>query len=262
LSQNNARFGINAFVLKSIAIVTMLTDHVGAGLYPSQLWMRAVGRLAFPIFAFLLCEGYFHTRSVKRYAIRLGVFALISEIPFDLLHGGKLFDAGYQNIFFTLLISLLTMYFMDRYGRGVTNVSRTGITNVSRVGTTNVSRFGPIDANRAGSDLIRKTLIILSGMFLAEFIHADYGAFGVAVIMIYFMLRDRRTLALACVIAANLLYGLLSALLGDLPIQAFAGFAAIPIFFYNGEKGHSLKYAFYVFYPLHIAAITAVKYFL
>ena len=238
MNQIKSRFGIDSFALKMIAIAAMLTDHIGAGIYPTQIWWRVAGRLAFPIFAFLLCEGYFHTSSVKRYAIRLGVFALISEVPFDLFHNGGLFDANAQNIFLTLLIGLLTMYLMDRYGRRIDG------------------------KNGFGSDLFKRSLIMMSGIFLAEFIHSDYGAFGVATILIFYMLRERRVLALACVAAANLLYGLLSVSFGYMPTQAFAAAAVIPIYLYNGKKGHSLKYAFYAFYPAHIAAITAVKYFI
>jgi hypothetical protein len=141
--------GLSSFALKSIAIVSMSTDHAGVALFPEQLWMRAVGRLAFPIFAFLLCEGYSHTRSVRRYAVRLGVFALISEIPFDLMGGGNLFDPGHQNIFFTLLIGLLTIYGIDKL--------------------------------RDGAGSIAKTAVTIAGVFLAQLIRADYGAFGVAV---------------------------------------------------------------------------------
>ena len=72
---------VSAFDLKCIAVFSMLIDHIGAFLFPSEVWMRYVGRLAFPIFGFLIVEGFFHTRDLKKYMSRLFVFALISEIP-------------------------------------------------------------------------------------------------------------------------------------------------------------------------------------
>ena len=131
--------GISGSTLKLIAIITMLIDHTAATildrtliarglgnlsgdvqatqdflvqngtLYGIDMARRLIGRLAFPIFCFLLIEGFLHTRNVWKYAIRLGVFALISEIPFDLAFHAKFFYFQYQNVFFTLLIGVLVM---------------------------------------------------------------------------------------------------------------------------------------------------------
>ncbi len=94
---------MNSFHLKMIAIITMLIDHTAAVLIPSNtvLWlvMRCIGRLAFPIFVFLLVEGFYHTRDVKKYLLRMGAFALLSEIPFDLAFYGKVLEFTHQNIF-------------------------------------------------------------------------------------------------------------------------------------------------------------------
>ena len=110
--------GLSGSTLKLIAIITMLIDHIGAAviarlliagqgsemLYKIYYAMRAVGRVAFPIFCFLLVEGFFYTGSRKKYALRLFGFALLSEIPFDLAFSGKILEFGYQNVFFTLLV--------------------------------------------------------------------------------------------------------------------------------------------------------------
>ena len=132
--------GISGSTLKMIAIVTMLIDHIGAAvlarllmvnglgeldqtntdaimqwlsangaLYGTYTVMRMIGRVAFPIFCFLLVEGFLHTHDVKKYAMRLGLFALLSEIPFDLAFSSKILEFNYQNVFFTLFIGLLTM---------------------------------------------------------------------------------------------------------------------------------------------------------
>lgn len=119
--------GLSGSTLKLIAIITMLIDHIGAAviarlliagqgsemLYKIYYAMRAVGRVAFPIFCFLLVEGFFYTGSRKKYALRLFGFALLSEIPFDLAFSGKILEFGYQNVFFTLLIGLLTIMLFD-----------------------------------------------------------------------------------------------------------------------------------------------------
>ena len=80
--------GLSTFQLKWIAIITMLIDHIGAVLFPYELGYRIIGRIAFPIFCFLIVEGFSHTRDVRRYMVRLGIFALISELPYDLAFHG------------------------------------------------------------------------------------------------------------------------------------------------------------------------------
>ena len=108
--------GIKTFLLKWIAIISMLIDHIGAVLFPWCEWMRIVGRLAFPIFAYLLVEGFVYTKDVKKYLVRLGLFALISEIPFDLAFFGTVFAPVHQNVFFELFCGnagILVLYFLS-----------------------------------------------------------------------------------------------------------------------------------------------------
>ena len=95
-----------------IAMLSMLADHIGAVLFPEQILFRVIGRLAFPIFAYTLVEGFFYTHDIKKYMCRIGILALLSEIPFDLTVSGKILEFGHQNIFFTLFIGLVMMYFL------------------------------------------------------------------------------------------------------------------------------------------------------
>lgn len=128
----------SGYTLKWIAIVTMLIDHIGAVLFENgfikaynqqlpgafsysvthmiwyaDIWMRKIGRIAFPIFCFLLVEGFFHTSNRKKYALRLGIFALVSEIPFDLAFRSSILEFTYQNVMVTLLIGFLTIWAME-----------------------------------------------------------------------------------------------------------------------------------------------------
>ena len=134
--------GISGSTLKMIAIVTMLIDHIGAAvlarllmvnglgeldqtnadaimqwlsangaLYWTYTIMRMIGRVAFPIFCFLLVEGFLHTHDVKKYAMRLGLFALLSEIPFDLMYGGTWFYPVHQNLIWNSIIRMSFLHY-------------------------------------------------------------------------------------------------------------------------------------------------------
>lgn len=98
---------IDRSVLKWIAVLTMVIDHVGAILFPDQIWMRVIGRVAFPIYAYCLAEGFRYTSDYRRYLGRLALFAILSEIPFDLAFYGVPFSFAHQNVFFTLTLGLI-----------------------------------------------------------------------------------------------------------------------------------------------------------
>lgn len=113
--------GISAAVLKWIAVITMLIDHFARAVY-SQVTgyspeicrvMTKIGRIAFPIYCFLLVEGFFHTRNVNRYIRNCFLFGMISEIPFDMAIHGRVIYPEHQNVFFTLAIGLCAMAVLD-----------------------------------------------------------------------------------------------------------------------------------------------------
>ena len=106
--------GLNSFQLKCIAVITMIIDHTGAVLFPGELVFRYIGRISFPIFCFLLVEGFFHTRDMRKYMLRLGVFAVLSEIPYDLAFRGTMLEFSHQNVFFSLLIGVMMMYALEK----------------------------------------------------------------------------------------------------------------------------------------------------
>jgi hypothetical protein len=219
-------------VLKLIACLAMLIDHMAAFLpgdfmdmketlfmigdkaISLRMIMHYIGRTAFPLFAFLITEGFIHTHDRKKYAINLLIFALISEIPWNLAHTGHLFY-GRQNVFFTLLLGYLGLCAIDYY-----------------------------------KDDYKKTIIALACLLgISIVLRADYTCFGFGFIILLHILRDRRLMAIigCCV----------------LPSRWIGGLAFIPILMYNGQRGFAkrkwTKYAFYIFYPLHLLVLYLIR---
>ena len=209
---------LNATHLRILALFLMLLDHMWATVVPGNLWMTCVGRLAFPIFAFQAAEGYRHTHDFRGYCKRLAIFAAVSEIPFNLMIMSFPVFPLHQNVMLTLLLGLLCCRAWDR----------------------------------------RKWWQVLLLLLAGVVTFPDYGALGVATVLMFRVFRGQRLLQLLSLVAINwfgfegqnLLIGAF-----ELPIQAFAILAIIPICLYNGEKGRGgtwLQYGSYVFYPLHM----------
>lgn len=228
-NDSKGNIGISGSTIKIIAIVTMFIDHVGAtygknmyGLNPdSDFWkifyytLRVIGRISFPLFCFLLVEGFIHTSNVRKYGLRLLALAFISEVPFDLCIYGKVFYVGHSNVMFTLFIGLCVMYFITKYG-----------------------------SNR--NSLTITVASILAGMGLAYLIGCDYGDWGIMVIMAMFLLRDK-------IMQRDILCSVLMILTGRLEIASLA--SLVPIHLYNGERGIRMKLPFYLFYPVHLLVL-------
>lgn len=231
----NKKIELSGSTLKWIAIITMMIDHTAAAVIrPLQTWlpkdmyhlqnfllwiyphMRNIGRIAFPIFCFLLVEGFTHTKNAARYAWRLFVFALISEIPFDFALRGTLNSPLHQNVYFTLLFGLLVMMGIHYF--------------------ENKTSDKPWQQTLYW---LLQPLIALSGLYLAKYFHTDYGLKGVFLIEVLYFNRNSR---------------LARTILGAVTIswEAFGTLAFIPIWFYNGKRGRQHKYFFYWFYPVHL----------
>lgn len=214
---------LDGTVLKLIACLSMFIDHLGAVCFSGMMGFRIIGRLAFPIYCFLLVEGAVHTRNMKKYILRMGIFALISEVPFDLAFYHRLVYTGHQNVFFTLGLGLLAIWFLEH----------------------------PIEQLDI-PDVLYKLLVIIAAGLIAEFFNTDYGFTGIAVICIFYYLRGQPQLKYS--IAAILL-----AVVGG--VEVYAVLALIPILLYNGQRGRQTKvmqYGFYIFYPAHLLLIAAL----
>jgi hypothetical protein len=210
---------MSTFDLKCIAVLSMLIDHMGAYIFPDQVWMRYVGRLAFPIYCFLLVQGFLHTKDVKKYLGRLFLFALISEVPYDLIWSNELINFKRQNVFFTLFLGLLAVCVLAWLG------------NI----------------------WIRLAALAVIALLTHFVVKPDYGLGGLAMIVCFYLFRGERMIfELGLSIGAINIgyYG---------GIQSAAVVALFPIYMYNGKKGPSAKYFFYAFYPVHLLLLYLIR---
>ncbi len=261
---------MTTFALKLLAISLMLIDHIGVILIsPEEHWKlyvicRGIGRLAFPIFAFLLVEGFSRTSNVRRYLERMGLFALISEIPFDIVfykarygtslwadlsQGGSGFDiealqlvfhrlCAHQNVFFTLFLGLFLLYHMKRVERRY--------------------RHHAVLCN------VWEALLVIGFSAAAYLLRPDYGIAGILIIVAFYAFRGSRllqsvalfiiTVSLLCNVSHFMETGNILSI-----ISLLATLAMIPIALFNDEKGKDVKYLFYIFYPGHLVLLYLLK---
>lgn len=230
--------------LKILAMGTMFLDHAAAAIIFGSglnrlsplienigIAMRLVGRMAFPLYAFLLVQGFMWTRDWSRYVVRAALFALLSEIPFNLMLTGEIWYSWAQNTIVTLVIGLICMRMLETLER----------------------QFGNSDLGGKCLGLALAFWSVAASMFAAELLHADYGAFGILLVVVLFVFRYRPAeLVAAGCLAAVLIYGF--------GIEVL--FAWIAFFFisrYNGERGRKLGLVPYVFYPVHLLAVWLVS---
>lgn len=236
--EQNKRFEISSFVLHILAMIFMLCDHLWATIVPGNEWLTCIGRIAYPIFAFMIVEGYFHTKKLKQYVLRLLIFAALSEIPFNLMTGGSLFNLLHQNVLWTFLIGVGLIHLIERARQ-----------NPRKIGRWLLAALG----------LLLGCAIALVGM-------TDYMHFGVLTILVFYLFRGRRWWCyvgqLVCLwfINIEMMGGIVYPieLFGNELIihqQGFALLALLPIWLYQGKQGmynKAVKYTYYAFYPVHL----------
>lgn len=216
--------------LKLIAAISMLIDHTGDVLFPGQLWLRYIGRLAFPIYCFLLVEGFFHTGDLGKYMGRLLLFGVISEVPFDLAFYEVIFTFRHQNVFWTLFLGLAAVALMNK------------------------ARFDNIYL-----DIFVRALIAVPFCVIAQLIHSDYRWVGVGLIASMYLFRDFEILRLG-----SGAFFLVPAFTNS--IEYFGLLSYLPVHYYNGKRGFShgragkiLKWIFYIFYPAHLLILAFIR---
>lgn len=220
--------GLSQETLKVIACVTMLLDHIGA-IFVSGYTLRIIGRIAFPIFCFLMAEGAYYTQNPQKYALRLVIGVLLSEIPFDLAFRRGL-TLQTQSVMVTLLLGFLAIEAIQKTENG----------------------------------LIKLTITAL-GFLLGQLFKTDYGGYGVLLIILLSQTRGQWWLQTVLVAAVAWMmnsvkipaFGMM------IPIEMFAVLAMIPIGLYSGKKSSSSKavqWAFYLFYPVHLTVLVVIRY--
>jgi len=293
------KFNITGSTLKILAIVTMLIDHTGYVLVTHNFYlnfiMRSIGRIAFPIFVFLLIEGATHTSSKFKYALRLSLFAILSEIPFDLAFHKELFYFGYQNVFFTLAIGMFMIIVFE-------SVSKISFSNFfiyvfSFLGFLSPTAFLMLFYRKAILYQIRllfKNININSVIFYFILIIAfllftsfyflfkknshgflaaqkaciNLGVLTLALFLVYILKTDYSELGILTITA---MYTLRSkktqsfflgclVLIFFMPFEIPALLGLLPVSQYNGARGLKLKYAFYIFYPSHLLILYFISF--
>ncbi|MGN1343202.1 MAG: TraX family protein [Traorella sp.] len=240
---------LESFDLKIIACICMFIDHFGAIFVYKMIMMhvsfidsqmliqiyyllRSIGRIAFPIYCFVLVEGFCHTRSVIKYGIRLLFFAFISEIPFDLAFQGSFFDLTYNNVFFTLFLGLICMKVISM----VMHMSHSSYQKLAMKVICGILALG---------------FVLLMGYLAENVLCSDYGMSGVICIVLMYLFRNQKEFGYVLGVLATVV-------LNHSTIQFVALFGVLLICRYQGGKGRSWKYFFYLFYPLHLLLITAL----
>ena len=261
--------------LKLIAYITMLIDHTAHVLLqngimvtypecspyvkPVMILMRGIGRIAFPIFSFLLVEGLIHTRSRVKYLLRILLLAIISEPVFDYANNGVFYYADYQNVFITLLIAATTMCVLslieqnDRLNKNIYVL------------------------------YVLQGIVVIAGCFLAEFLMVDYGMSGIIIPLIMGVIRRLKldsssafAIYFVATIIARVIRNIVNAptyilnpgmwyekylMYAINNLQIFAILALIPIFMYDGTKGKPMpKAVYYLFYPVHLSILGLICY--
>ena len=218
--------GISGSTLKIIAMISMLIDHIAyiliapvvrengleGSIYTLYHVMRTVGRIAFPIYCFLLTEGFSRTHDRKKYALRLFLFALISEMPYNLAFYGSLRYSGHCNVFFSLLLGFVMMALMEEAKKHIQDFRIVVMIYLAAFATCGVC---------------------------AEWIHCEYGIKGIIAIALLYLFRMNKEEQM---IAGGVAFCWEPAALFAFPLIAL----------YNGKRGRQLKYVFYAFYPIHI----------
>lgn len=220
---------MSASLLKFIAIVSMLVDHVGAVFFPDHVYLRLIGRIAFPIFAFFIAEGVLKSSHPMKYVIRLTVFAFLSEVPFDLAFKGVWLEFGHQNVFFTLAISAMCLITYDKW------------------------------QIKHGKSL---NLPLLLAVLLASLLRTDYGGIGVLMVYFFYVYRGNWTKQTLMVYGINVFLVVMTVIkigVTWLSIsQLFTLISFLLLKAYSGERGPSFKVLFYVFYPAHLLLLALI----
>lgn len=243
-------FRVTAFTLKLIAITTMLIDHAGVVFSPlfDTLPLRELGRISFPLYAYMIAEGCHKTKNIRKYMGRLMILAFLSEIPYDFLFEnvklGNTFPTVFlefqsQNVFLTLTLGVFAIHIYQLFCKLSLSVSETGA-----------------QQKRPGYRWLGLFCAVMIAC-LCELLRSDYGSVGVLLIFALYLAPKRYQQALIMTAFMAVLY-LPSISTYYIGIFAFAMISVVLVLFYNGKQGRTCKWLFYSVYPLHLILLVAV----
>jgi len=237
MEQRQNKFGLRADVLKWIALFAMLIDHIAFAFVRTDtlpgVFMHGIGRITMPVMCFFIAEGFAHSRNVKKYALRLLLFALVSQVPYTFLQTGQLFPRydtlpdllGSLNVLFTLLFGLLALW-----------------------------------AYKSGLPVVVKILAVIVLCVLS--LSADWTVCGVLFILAFGLFRGNFKLQALWFSAVSVLFVAYVSWNQPVLLLQAGVFLSLPlIYLYNGKRGlHALgKWGFYVFYPLHLLVLGWIR---
>lgn len=228
---------MSSFILKILALLFMIIDHVGFVFFPGESIYRAIGRLALPLFAYQMAVGFSHTKNKKKHILKLLIFAIICQIPYMLMI--NLYKIKMTlNILFTFVLSLLTISTLEKI-------------------TLNKIFIKPFNLKLLLKNLGLFTLSI-GLIFLGSYLKVDYTWYGILLTTIfYFTLKNKSLSIILFFILLNLKF-----LIGQSRMDALAYaslFDIIFILFFNGKKGYSHPWIFYLLYILHFVVLLTIK---
>lgn len=243
--ENRRTLEITSAGLHVLAMALMLCDHLWGTIIPGNDWLTCLGRIAFPIFAFMIVEGYFHTKNLKKYVLRLLICAIISEIPFNLAMGSRWFYPIHQNVLWTFLISVGLIHWNEKARR----------------------------SNRLWKRLLVGAVTLVLACVLGLLTMVDYHHAGILTVLVFYFCRGRKwwhfAVQFLCLWYINV--EILSGFAYEIQLfgqtfflvrQALALLALVPIWLYRGRQGHHsriFQYACYSFYPLHLLILALLK---
>ncbi len=213
--------------MKYIAALSMLVDHIGMIFYSKQIEWRILGRLAMPIFAYGIARGFLYTSSLKKYTWRLFLFAVISQIPFQLMQDLAYGKTMGLNIGFTFLLSLGCLYFLENM------------------------------REKTSGEKVVVGLGISGLLFLTEYLRCDYGVYGIAVVISFYLGIKRQNECLGYILFT--IITIVYSYIGNSWAQLFALLSVIVICLLKDKRFLESRFFFYVFYPAHMLIIILIK---
>lgn len=220
---------MNSFVLKIIACISMFIDHLRYAIPGKPFFMSYIGRLAFPIFAFQSAQGYTYSKNLKKYLLRLLIFAIISQIPYHFY-----FDTNNPNVLFTLFLGLICIHIWEIF---------------------------------KGNKKIIAVPIIAAIMYFSYFIHTDYSYYGIGIMLIFHIFRNKKLFMTLGFLLATFIFFTIEFKLYQMRTIVVLLFVCtslgiLPCLLYNGKQGPKAKYLFYFFYPVHLAVLLLFSFFI